>query len=333
MKKLKGGFEVPILVAAAFAAVLIALGVGYKAGDTNVEYEGNLWCVSNYVEKEPTEYTKDGRPVKHPLLNDRADWIRKDQIAVDPSTNNPQEEAMNLATKPNLFERATKEEIVAALERGDKKFFTSHFNATATSAGPCWGSGSPRDDGKWINDAIREECLESGGGEEALIDNVISGRCGDLKNANAISSQEIKTFLDKVNSPMKNDVNAIVKACQKYSVNPAFFLAITGAESSYGKAGRGKSNMNPGNLRASRGLLAKIGITPRSYDDDSYTVFNSWSDGITAMAEVLSRNYLKKGRDTIAKIAPLYVRGSTSAAMPTEWVKNVSSVINQLCKS
>lgn len=159
MKKLKGSFEIPILAAVAFAAVLVALGVGYKKGTTNVEYDGNTWCVSNYVEKEPTEYLEDGRPKKSPLLDDRGDWIRKDQVDIGSGANNPEEAAMSLATKEKYFERATKEEMVSALQKGDKDFFTHHYNETATSAGPCWGTGGSEDDGQWINDAIRSECL------------------------------------------------------------------------------------------------------------------------------------------------------------------------------
>jgi len=328
MKKLRGAFEVPILIAAAFAAVLIALGVGYKAGNTNVEYEGNLWCVSNYIQKEPTEYTKDGRPVKHPLLNDRGDWIRKDQIEVDPSTDNPQEEAITLATKAEFFERATKEEMVAALEKGDKEFFTHHFNATATSAGPCWGTGSSEDKGKWINDAIREECLGTGSDVSSLVDNVISGKCGDLQNPNAISAQDIKTFLEKNGSPMKNDANAFIEAAQKYKINPAFMLGISAAESSFGKAGAGKSNMNPGNVKTSSSTLRAAGISFRDHDTRGHVMFSSWRDGIMGMAEVLRRNYFNKGRDNLSKIASIYLKGNKQG-----WINNITAIIKQICKN
>ena len=337
MKKLRGAYEVPILITAAFAAVLIALGVGYKAGDKNVEYEGNLWCISNYIEKEPTEYLADGRPAIHPLLSDKGDWIRKDQVEVDPATNNAEEEAMTLATKEKYFEKATKDEMIAALEKNNeegKDFFIHHFNATATEPGPCWGTGESEDAGKWINDAIREECLgedaaaalDPASGEPARA--AISGKCGDLNNANAVSAQAIKSLLDKNGSPMRNDANAVLEAARKYSVNPAFLLAVTGAESSFGKAGAGARNKNPGNLRVSKAILNSAGIPFKGHDKGGYTIFNTWRDGLMAMAEVLSRNYLKKGRDTINKIGPTYVGASSS-----EWISITSSYMKQLCKN
>ncbi|OQA52112.1 MAG: CHAP domain protein [candidate division WS2 bacterium ADurb.Bin280] len=152
--KLKGAITTSILVASAIALALLALGIGYKPGEKYLEYEGNLWCVSNFVEKEPKELLSDGQPAKHQLLEGREDWIRKDQITVDPSTNTPEQEAMSIASKEHFFESATKEELISALERGDKEFFTHHFNSTATASGHCITTV-----GKWINDATREECF------------------------------------------------------------------------------------------------------------------------------------------------------------------------------
>lgn len=330
MTKLKAAFEVPILVAAAFAAVLIAMGVGYKAGNTHVEYEGDLWCVSNYLEKEPTEYTKDGQPVKHPLLESRGDWVRKDQIKVSYTTDDPREEAMGLAVKEVFFERATKQEMIAALESGDKDFFTHHFNEGATSAGPCWGDGEGEDDGKWINDAIREECLE---GDTASTNtdqtsDQASGKCGDLSNPSAVSEQAIKDLLTRQNSPLKDHTSAIMQAANKYSVNPALMVAISAAESTFGKAGSGAKTNNPGNLAVSEKALKKAGIAYGGRADNGYTIFNNLDDGMTAMAEVLSRNYLKKGRDSIGEIAPVY----TGSKKPTEWIQIVNSYMKKLCK-
>lgn len=333
--KLRGAIEIPILVAVAFAAILVAWGVGYKKGDTNVEYEGNLWCVSNYVQKEPTEYLEDGRPKKSPLLEDRGDWIRKDQVQVDSGTNNPEEAAMNLATK-DYFERATKEEMVEALQKGDKDFFTHHYNETATSAGPCWGTGSGEDDGQWINDAVRSECLETSDTEskngataaEQIISNVVSGKCGDLRNPNAVSSAGIASFLAKNNSPMEDYASAFIEAAKKYQINPALLVGISGAESSFGKSGRGKNNMNPGNVKTSSARLRAAGLSFTGHDDQGHVQFSSWRDGILGMAEVLQRNYFSKGRDTLAKISKIYLEGDKQS-----WMNNINIIMRKICGS
>lgn len=320
--KLKSAITTSILIASAIALALIALGVGYKPGDKYLEYEGDLWCVSNFVEKEPRELLSDGQPTKHELLEGREDWIRKDQITVDPSTNNPEQEAMNIAQKEHFFEEATKDELISALERGDEEFFTHHFNSTAIASGHCITTV-----GKWINDATREECFGTTVAGD-LIDNIVSGKCGDLQNPNAISAQEIKTFLEKNNSPMKNDANAFMEAAQKYKVNPALLLGISGAECSFGTAGAGKTNLNPGNVKSSSSTLRAAGISFRGHDSRGHVIFSSWRDGIIGMAEVLRRNYLDKGRTDLIAISQHYLEGNKQ-----NWINGINSIIKKVCKS
>lgn len=137
---------------------LLALGVGFTAPtgeQSKLVYSGDLWCVSNYLEKEPTEYLSDGQPKRDPILDSKEDWIRRDQVKAASA-----EEAMAKATQVGFFERSNKDEMRAAVTGGDKNFFTHHFNEGATAAGPCWGTGNPDQSyiGYWINDAISSEC-------------------------------------------------------------------------------------------------------------------------------------------------------------------------------
>lgn len=192
--KAKVGFEVPLLAAAAFAAVLVALGVGYKKSDTsdNLQYEGDIWCVSNFIEKEPAgEFLADGRPVQDPLLNGKETWIRKDQVKVDPSSANPKADAIAAVTR-TYFLRSNKDELRAKLKSGDEKFFTSHFNDGAVDPGPCWGSGDEKD-GKWINDVVRENCLGPTAGEDT------TSSAGSTSTGNCATKSETISLRNKGN--------------------------------------------------------------------------------------------------------------------------------------
>jgi N-acetylmuramoyl-L-alanine amidase len=160
MKKLKAAISLPILATTALAAALLALGIGFLAPtgeQSKLEYSSDLWCVSNYLEKEPQEILKDGRPRQDPLLDSREDWIVRDQVKAD---TKEQAEAKARANGHGLFEPSNKDELRAKITANDKAFFTTHFNTGATMAGPCWGTGwSAAQTGRWLNDAIRENCF------------------------------------------------------------------------------------------------------------------------------------------------------------------------------
>lgn len=158
MTRVKSAVQIPILATSLLGLALVALGVGFFAPtgeQSKLMYEGNLWCVSNYIEKEPTEYLDNGQPQREPLLEGKEAWIRRDQVEAGSA-----EEAMAKATQAEFFERSNKTELRQALQNSDQNFFTHHFNEGATAAGPCWGTGDPANPyvGYWINDAIAAEC-------------------------------------------------------------------------------------------------------------------------------------------------------------------------------
>ncbi len=56
-------------------------------------------------------------------------------------------------------------------------------------------------------------------------------------------------------------------------------------------------------------------------------VFESWPDGIAAVTEWLAVEYVGKGLDTVAKMAPKW----TWSKSPSTWIANVEKVIRDLC--
>lgn len=152
-----------LLYAAVLGAALVALGIGFSLTSSTGEqsklaYDGNLWCVSNYIEARDSQgrpvYLKDGRPRKDERLDSKIDWVRKEQIEAD-----SKEEAEQKATS-EYFKSSNADELRAWLDANDKANFTTHFNTGATTPGPClgsgWGNGMA---GKWVNDGINEDCF------------------------------------------------------------------------------------------------------------------------------------------------------------------------------
>jgi len=155
-----------ILASTLIGAALLALGaLGFSAttGEmSKLAYSGNLWCVSNWIDEEDASGRRsylpdpDGRAQKDHRLVGKEDWIRLDQVEAE-----TKEEAEEKASRKGLFEPSEKSALRAALDKNDKAFFTSHFNMGATVPGPCLGSGLGNGVvGKWINEAIREDCFE-----------------------------------------------------------------------------------------------------------------------------------------------------------------------------
>lgn len=158
--KLKGASPIPVIAGTLLAAALIAIGIGISAPtgeQSKLMYPANLWCVSNFIEQQPTEKLPDGRPRQDKLLDGKEEWIVREQVTADSA-----DEAQKKAQKNGggLFEPSDAKAMREKLSAGDKAFFTSHFNAGATVAGPCWGTGSTSAmTGRWLSDAIREDCF------------------------------------------------------------------------------------------------------------------------------------------------------------------------------
>ena len=149
----------------ALALALVALGIGFtltspSGEQSKLAYDGDLWCVSNYIEARDANnkpvYLKDGRPRKDERLDDKTALIRKEQVSAD-----DQSEAENKARLKGhgLFEPSNASELRAALDRGDEEFFTTHYNTGATTPGPCIGGGTGSGTvGSWSSQNIAEKC-------------------------------------------------------------------------------------------------------------------------------------------------------------------------------
>jgi hypothetical protein len=155
----KRKFPTGIVAVSALGIVLLALGIGFTPpiGElSKLGYGGNLWCVSNYIQKTDSQgkpvYDTEGKPIDDPRLTGKGNLIRRDQVSAE-----GREQAEQKAVKNGFFEKSTREELGKALDSGDTSFFVSHFNTGATSPGPCLGSGSLQE-GSWINDVIRKRC-------------------------------------------------------------------------------------------------------------------------------------------------------------------------------
>jgi hypothetical protein len=155
-----------ILTATVIGAALLAIGgLGFSSTpgeNSKLVYNGNLWCVNNYIEEEDAQGNKvylpnpDGRAKMDPRLKGKEDWIRIQQVQAE-----SKEEAEQKATIQGWFEASEKVKLREALDQGDKEFFTTHFNTGATKPGPCVGGGTGDGTvGKWVNDGIREDCFE-----------------------------------------------------------------------------------------------------------------------------------------------------------------------------
>jgi hypothetical protein len=130
------------------------------------------------------------------------------------------------------------------------------------------------------------------------------------------SATQIDDYLAAHSSPMTGEGQAFVAAAQRNGIDPAFLVAICGAETSFG-----------------RFLYSEGG------DQCTYNAFNwfygatwpqsdfaSWSDGIGRVAQGLAGDlYYGSGLYSVQAIAPRYCPDGTA-----NWVANVTSFMIQL---
>ncbi len=162
----KSPIQTTILATSTVAAALLtiaALGFSTPTGENSkLLYNGNYWCVSNWIEEEDANGNRvylpdpDGRGAMDHRLKGKESWLRLDQVEAD-----TKEEAEQKATRAGLFEASEKVALREALDKSDIAFFTSHFNSGATHPGPCVGTGMGTGlIGMWINDSIRRDCFD-----------------------------------------------------------------------------------------------------------------------------------------------------------------------------
>jgi hypothetical protein len=135
--------------------------------------------------------------------------------------------------------------------------------------------------------------------------------------AQAIASpQQIDAFLLAQGSPLAGEGATFCAAGQRYGVDPAFLVAITGAESSFGQ------------------YLYSVGPQTATYNAFNWfygpsratSTFASWGQAITTVAQGLAGPlYYGAGRYSVAAIAPIYCPQGTQ-----DWIANVTTYMGLL---
>lgn len=109
-----------------------------------------------------------------------------------------------------------------------------------------------------------------------------------------IKKTSIKKVLNRYNSPLVDNIDDFMKACNKYNLDCYLLPAITGLESTFGQF-----------------------IYPNSYNPfgwgGGYIMFTNWGEGIDAVARGLRQNYLNKGAQTTTQIGRIYSTSPTWA--------------------
>ncbi|MDH4358353.1 MAG: CHAP domain-containing protein [Candidatus Berkelbacteria bacterium] len=240
--------ELPILATSILGTALIALGIGFSqpvGEQSKLQYTGDLWCVSNWVEERPYRQLPDGRPAKDPRLVGKEDWIVREQVA---AKTKDEAEAKARENSHGSFEPSDADALRGYLDQNNKDAFTSYFNTGATAPGPCMGTGDTSvQTGKWLSDIIREICFGITG---------VSGERKDPYNPTAFTADQINQYLAQKypKSPLAGLGAAFVEAAQKNNVNPGFLLGMANAETSLGSgpAVGSYSLFNIGDVRNAR---------------------------------------------------------------------------------
>lgn len=94
-------------------------------------------------------------------------------------------------------------------------------------------------------------------------------------------------FLEFYNSPLSDYASVFIKAADKYNIDWKLVPAISGVESTFGKA-----------------------IPYNSYNAYGWAggeyYFNSWEDSLEIVSRSLRANYYNRGLDSVEKISPVY---------------------------
>ena len=147
-------------------------------------------------------------------------------------------------------------------------------------------------------------------GRTVSAQDLIAGQSGTIKTVNQSSNIDyrignLRNFLAKYNSPLVPYAEEFVAYADKYGIDYRLVPAITGVESTFGKA-----------------------IPYNSYNAYGWAGgdyrFNSWPESISTVSATLKNQYIDKGAPSIAQIARRYAPPSTT------WGGNVNYFMNKI---
>jgi hypothetical protein len=119
-------------------------------------------------------------------------------------------------------------------------------------------------------------------------------------------AKAIEAILTEYQSPLVDQSQAFITACQRYEIDCYLLPAIAGLESTFGKF-----------------------IYPNSYNPfgwgGGYIIFESWEKAIDTVASGLRNNYIDKGAKNVEMIGKIYSESPT-------WAIRIRWFINQFTK-
>lgn len=191
----------------------------------------------------------------------------------------------------------------------------------------------------------------------------ISGPCGDLQNASAMTADQIQQFIEKAWTDrgrgsrigeLKDVGRVLSAAALKYNVNPAVVLAIGGQDSGFATAGVGERAKNPGNIKgassgtspADQAILDRLAddfrkegfnaIKGRGEGNPLHLIFATYADGWGAMAYNLgkpgSRYRSALQKNSLADLLAIWINGNTSSPVSADKVNTTLGFMKKACE-
>ncbi len=132
----------------------------------------------------------------------------------------------------------------------------------------------------------------------------------------ALSAQQIDSFLLARGSPLAGEGQTFCSAGAQHGIDPAFLVAISGAETSFGQY-----LYSSGSQTASYNAFNWFYAQSRAASS-----FTSWDEAIATVAQGLAGPlYYGAGRYAVAAIAPIYCPQGTA-----DWIANVTAFLTAL---
>ncbi len=114
-----------------------------------------------------------------------------------------------------------------------------------------------------------------------------------LREKQDVRAERLKSFFETYDSPLSPYARYFIETSDKYELDWRLVPAISGVESTFGKA-------------IPYGSYNAYGWANGTYR------FTSWENSIEIVTKSLRENYLDRGATTVDKIAPIYCPPSTS---------------------